>query len=121
MKKNERIKVRRNHCRHMRLDYGGFGRDLGYSRRKHSSRNDIFSGRIGLRQERRVREVNIRMSSIAEAKEEALQKIEDPINHFKGITEETGFRILYGIYILMELLHQNNSNGAERTTQNQGE
>lgn len=42
-----------------------------------------------------------------------LQEIQNPENKFKSLTEETGLRILDGVYILIEMLRKDKLNGAQ--------
>lgn len=59
------------------------------------------------------------MADHTEEKEKIREKIKQPENRFRGITEETGVRILYVLYQILELLQQKKSEGADSIIQNQ--
>ena len=44
---------------------------------------------------------------------EIRKQIQQPENQLRGITESTGLRILDALYILIEMLHRQDANGAD--------
>lgn len=53
------------------------------------------------------------MSEYEGIKRKIRKQIAQPENQFRGITEATGLRILDGVYLIAELLQQQNSDGAD--------
>lgn len=58
------------------------------------------------------------MADYVEVRKEIRKRIQQPENRFRGITEETGLRILDGIYIIAELLQQKISAEAAQEIKN---
>lgn len=58
------------------------------------------------------------MSDYEKVVKEIRKQIQQPENQLRPITESTGLRILDGIYILIGMLHQQKTDGAEKTIRN---
>lgn len=61
------------------------------------------------------------MSDYEKVVKEIRKQIQQPENQLRPITESTGLRILDGIYILIGMLHQQKTDGAEETIRNPDE
>lgn len=53
------------------------------------------------------------MSNYEEVVKKIRKQIQFPENQLRGITESTGLRILDALYILIAMLHQRETNGAD--------